>query len=136
MAWVGLANVYQSGVLEKRWQEARGRLLQEISWKIERVQYRNSMCPGVSLKDMFFNNRCTDVAYDLSSWGHAYLANKFGSNTLIDTFYPNLEKLGWEGEFEMAYGMSSEDFYKEFNKFLKRPLKEQLAILPSYFQAN
>ena len=78
----------------------------------------------------------TNVAYDIGAWGHAYLAYKFGSDTLLDTFYPNLQKLDWEGAFERAYGMSSEDFYEEFKNFLNLPLKEQLSILPKSFQVN
>ena len=94
------------------------------------------MCPGASLKDMNYEKLCNGAVYDIGVWAHAYLANKFGPNTLLDTFYPNLEKLGWEGAFEMAYEMSFEDLYKEFKKFLKRSLEEQFTILPSSFQAN
>ena len=94
------------------------------------------MCLGVSLQDIDYKDSFTYDAYDLGACAHAYLANKFGPNILLDTFYPNLEKLGWEGAFERAYGMSSEDFYKEFNKFLNLPLKEQLSILPKSFQVE
>ena len=108
-----------------------------MRWKIEGGKKDwDSMCPSESLKDIDYNNSCSHVAYDLGAWAHAYLANKFGPSTLLDTFYPNFEKLGWEGAFESAYGMSPEDFYNEFNKFLKWPLSEQLAILPASFQEN
>ena len=99
-----------------------------------------SVCPGVSLKDLGWSTRngnsCADFAYDIGFWAHAYLANKFGSDTLLDTFYPNLQKLDWEGAFERAYGMSSEEFYKDFKMFLNLPLNEQLSILPESFQTN
>ena len=95
----------------------------------------NSVCPGVSLQNIDYGNSCTNVAYELGAWAHAYLANKFGPNILLDTFYPNLEKLGWEGAFERAYGMSSEEFYKDFKMFLNLPLNEQLSILPESFQS-
>ena len=139
MAWVGLLNVYQSGVLEQVKMGGKNPFypLEYMRWKIEGGKIGlNSMCPGVAIKDIDYNNSCTYVAYDLGTWAHAYLANKFGHSTLLDTFYPNFEKLGWEGAFKMAYGMSTEDFYKEFNKFLNLPLKEQLSILPKSFQAN
>ena len=136
MGWVGLLN---SGVQEKVNIGGKNQFypLENMRWKIEGWKIGlNSVCPGVSLKDIDYGNECTNVAYDLGTWAHAYLANKFGPSTLLDTYYPNLEKLGWEGAFEIAYGMSSEDFYKEFNKFLNLPLKEQLSILPKSFQAN
>ena len=69
-------------------------------------------------------------------WFYAFLVHRFRYEVLLDVFYSKVEKLGWEGAFEIAYGMSSEDFYKEFDKFLNLPLKEQLSILPKSFQAN
>ena len=90
------------------------------------------MCLGVSLQDIDYKDSFTYDAYDLGACAHAYLANKFGPNILLDIFYPNFEKLRWEG----AYGMAFEDFYKEFNKFLNLTLKEHLSILPKSFKDN
>ena len=136
MALVGLLN---SGLQETGNMGGKNKFypMGNMRWKMEEGKIGlNSVCPGISLWDIDYGNECTNVAYDLGSWAHAYLANKFGPNILLDTFYPNLEELGWEGAFEKAYGMSSEDFYKEFNKFLKLPLAEQLEILPSSFKDN
>ena len=126
MAWVGLLN---SGLLEQVNMEGKNQFypLENMRSKIEGGKIGlNSVCLGVSLKDIDYGNECTNVAYDLGTWAHAYLANKFGPNILLDIFYPNFEKLRWEG----AYGMAFEDFYKEFNKFLNLTLKEHLSILP------
>jgi len=139
MAYVGLTNVFQSGVLQQARMEGKNPFypLEKMKRKIKRGKIGlNSVCPGVSLKDIDYDNSCANVAYDIGTWAHAYLANKFGPNILLDTFYPNLEKWGWEGAFERTYGMSSEDFYKEFDKFLNLPLEEQLSILPKSFQDN
>ena len=136
MGWVGLLN---SGVQERGNMGGKNQFdpLEFMRRKIERGKIGlNSVCPGVSLKDIDYDNSCANVAYDIGTWAHAYLANKFGHNILLDTFYPNLEKLGWEGAFERTYGMSSEDFYKAFDKFLNLPLKEQLSILPKSFQVE
>lgn len=62
---------------------------------------------------------------------HAYLASKFGHNVLLDTFYLNLEELGWEETFLKTYGMTSDQFYAQFQTFLGLPRSEQLAILPT-----
>ena len=88
-------------------------------------------CPDLRMQDLNHESSCNQAAYELGAWAHAYLANKFGPDILLDTFYPILEKLGWEGTFERAYNMSSEDFYEEFEKFLNWSLEEQLAILPA-----
>ena len=89
-------------------------------------------CPGVKLGDIAYGNDCETVAYDLGAWAIGYLLNIAGQTALLDTFYPNLNALGWEGAFQESFGMSSEDFYDEFNAFLEKPLSEQLAILPNY----
>ena len=87
-------------------------------------------CPGSSIKDLSYENSCNNVTYDLGAWAHAYLAHKFGVNVLLENFLPNVEKLGWEETFISSYGMTSDDFYTEFDQFLQLPISEQLAILP------
>ncbi|MHC4389328.1 MAG: hypothetical protein ACYSX1_12090, partial [Planctomycetota bacterium] len=89
-------------------------------------------CPGVKLDDITYGHDCEKVAYDLGAWAVAYLLNKVGQTALLDTFYPSLNELGWEGAFQKTFGMSSEDFYAEFNLFLEKPLADQLVILPKY----
>jgi len=89
-------------------------------------------CPGVKLHDITYGNDCETAAYDLGAWAVGYLLNKIGQTALLDTFYPNLNELGWEGAFQKTFGMSSKDFYAEFNLFLEKPLADQLAILPKY----
>ncbi|MBI15095.1 MAG: hypothetical protein CL782_02380 [Chloroflexi bacterium] len=87
-------------------------------------------CPGSTIKDFSYQNSCNNAGYDLGAWAIAYLDNKVGENSLIDTFYPNLNDLGWEGAFNLTYEMSSEDFYSDFESFLKLPISEQMKILP------
>jgi hypothetical protein len=89
-------------------------------------------CPGVKLGDITNGNDCSQAAYDLGCWAIAYLLNKEGQTALLETFYPSLNELGWEGAFQTTFGMPSEDFYAEFDAFLEKPLADQLAILPKY----
>ena len=89
-------------------------------------------CPGAKLGDITYGSDCEAAAYDLGAWAVGYLLNKVGQTALLDTFYPSLNELGWEGAFQKTFGMSSEDFYAEFNLFLEEPLADQLAILPKY----
>ena len=87
-------------------------------------------CPGVKLHELTYDNDCSGAAYDLGAWAMGYLLDKVGQEALLDTFYPSLNELGWEGAFQKTFGMSSEDFSAEFNLFLEKPLADQLAILP------
>ena len=88
--------------------------------------------PGVKLGDITYESNCSQAGYDFGCWAIAYLLNKAGQTALLDTFYPSLNELGWEGAFRKTFGMSSEEFYAEFEAFLEKPLADQLAILPQY----
>ena len=139
MAWVGLLGAYASGILGEVNMEGKRSFspFNYMKWAIERgVEDRKSVCPGVPIEDFDYQSPCRQAAYDLGAWAHAYLANKFGPNVLLETFYPNLDKLGWEGAFSRAYGIASEEFYQEFDEFLDWPLEDQLAILPASLQTT
>ena len=87
-------------------------------------------CPN-SLLSEFNHQFCRQPGYDLGSWGVAYLLNKVNNQkVLIETFYPNLKDLGFEGAFNLSFGYSTSEFYNEFYEFLKLPLEEQLEIIP------
>ena len=49
---------------------------------------------------------------------------------LLETFYPNLKELGFEGAFNLSFGYSTAEFYNEFYEFLKLPIEQQLEIIP------
>jgi len=56
-----------------------------------------------------------------------------GPDALLESFYANLNDLGWEESFVQTYDMSSVVFideFDEFDEFLNLPLIQQLAILP------
>jgi len=44
--------------------------------------------------------------YDIGAWAIAYLVHKTSPNVLLDTFYPNISKLGWVKTFKLSFGMS------------------------------
>ena len=155
MAVVGLADSFESGRVEEIIMEGKDVWdpLNSMEWKLRNAIYnKTNLCPDIAFKDVDYENPCGYIAYDLGSWAHAYLAHKFGSNVLLDTFYPNNDKLGWEGAFALTYGMSSEEFYKEFDEFINWPevtgkatiskregqhtLEDQLAILPASLQTT
>lgn len=67
--------------------------------------------------------------YEIGTWAVAYLVNKTNPEILLQTFYPNLERMTWDEAFNETFGMSVSDFYSEFAQFIKLPTDEQMAIL-------
>jgi hypothetical protein len=67
--------------------------------------------------------------YHIGTWAVAYLVNKTSPNVLLDTFYPNIAKLGWTKTFKLSFGMSPAQFEVEFMKFMKLTTDEQTPIL-------
>ena len=67
--------------------------------------------------------------YDIGPWAIAYLVHKTSPNVLLDTFYPNIAKLGWTKTFKLSFGMSPAEFEKEFMNFMKLTTDEQTPIL-------
>ena len=92
-------------------------------------------CPGQGIKDLSYSNGCysqgNHVAYELGAWAVAYLHDKKGSDFSTE-FYGQLDELGFEGAFVATFGISSEEFYVEFDEFLELSWSEQKAILPDY----
>lgn len=155
MAVVGSANSLEAGRLEEIIMEGKDVWdpLHKMEWKLRNaIDNKTNLCPNIAFKDVDYENHCGYLAYDLGSWAHAYLAHKYGPDILLDTFYKNNEQLGWEGAFSLTYGMSSEEFYKEFDEFINWPevtgkatiskhegqhtLEDQLAILPASLRAS
>tara|TARA_B100000886_G_scaffold175306_1_gene120066 strand:- start:471 stop:629 length:159 start_codon:yes stop_codon:yes gene_type:complete len=48
----------------------------------------------------------------------------------LETFYPNLKELGFEGAFNLSFGYSTSKFYNGFYEFLKLPIEQQFGKLP------
>ena len=87
-------------------------------------------CPN-SLLNEFNHQFCRQPGYDLGTWAVAYLIDKVNNqNVLLDTFYPRIKELGFEGAFNLSFGYSTSEFYNEFYEFLKLPIEQQLEIIP------
>jgi hypothetical protein len=84
--------------------------------------------PGRSASTVVYGpDQNTGYSYD--TWAHVYLAGRFGTDVLLNSFYVDLNDLGWKGSFVNAYAMSSADFLAEFDAFIDLPIAEQLEIL-------
>ena len=131
MANYTLFKLSNNGTLsfEKPW----GSLKQKMTQKMENgKRIFQQDCPN-SLLNEFNHQFCRDPGYDLGSWGVAYLINKVNNKkVLLETFYPNLKKLGFEGAFNLSFGYSTSEFYNEFYEFLQLPIEQQLEIIPNF----
>jgi len=131
MASFGLAELTASGKLPKNiygnfwnhWQHMRQRMDSGMKSK---VQY-----PNTDLGDYDYDTG-RDAAYSLGAWGIAFLLDKINNqNALLDIMFPKLQELGWEEAFQLTFGLSSTEFYLEFEDFLNLPIEEQIKILPT-----
>ncbi|HCW00489.1 MAG TPA: hypothetical protein DGK99_03665, partial [Acidimicrobiaceae bacterium] len=104
-------------------------LADRMEWKIRRVKERLAADPGLKISEIPYGPD-QGIAYDYGTWAHAYLADMVSPDALLESFYTNLNDLGWEESFVQTYGTSSVAFINEFDEFLNLPLTQQLAILP------
>jgi|TARA_B110001454_G_scaffold9683_1_gene9088 hypothetical protein len=110
----------------RRWPGFEADMKQKMD---EGLRNLKEVCPDSKLQDMDYQNDCNGAQYDLGSWGHAYLANKFGADVLLNTFYPQLNSMSWEEAFLFTYGISSSEFYVQFDEFLDLPWSGKVKIL-------
>jgi hypothetical protein len=68
-------------------------------------------------------------------WGMpaiGYLLNRVNNqNAIVETFYPNIYKLGFQAAFELTFGIKVEEFYSEWGIYLNLPMEERLEIIPN-----
>jgi len=89
-----------------------------------------SQNPGLKLGDFSYEVG-RDAIYGLGAWGIAWLYNHVDNDrVLIDSMFPNLQTKGWDASFQDSFGLTPNQFYDEFEKFLDLPYSEQVKILP------
>lgn len=103
-------------------------LAQRMQWKLDEVKRWINANPGLKVSEIPYGEE-QNTGYSYGAWAHAYLSKKAGSMALLETFYPNLNDLGWEGSFTHTYGMTTEDFIAEFDQFLSLSIDKQLEVL-------
>jgi len=42
----------------------------------------------------------------------------------IDKYYPAIDSVGWKQAFKQTFGMSIDNFYVEFDQFMKQPIAD------------
>jgi hypothetical protein len=95
-------------------------------WLKEGKESLSSDCPGSKLQDLNYGNQC-NAMYSLGAWAVAYLANEYGEDLLLESLYANLsQKQNFEVGFKDTYGISLEEFYIDFDRFITDPTFEPL----------
>jgi len=106
---------------------------QRMEWKM--IGGKDNLatnCPDLLFHEISYADPCSYAAYELGAWAVAYLQYLTTAETLLDTFFPALNDLGWEAAFTVAFERSPETFYEEFESFLQWSLPDQIAILPRF----
>ena len=84
-----------------------------------------------SLDDFsYYTSPWNPYVYSFGAWAIAYLNSKAGNNNSLNEYFSNVPLVGWEQSFQETYSITLEEFYIEFNNFLKKPINEQLEIIP------
>ena len=104
-------------------------LKKEMQSKLQRGLAALAERPDLGIADVKYGPDA-QIAYDLGCWAVAYLCNKAGPHALLEEFYPNLDRMGWEGAFRQTFNMTSDEFHVEFDQFLALPFEKQMEILP------
>lgn len=131
MATYATAKLWASGELPLTENSNFPPFEENMKWKmINGKDNIEENCPGISIDNISYDDDCSYAAYELGAWAIAFLHHQSEENRLLDTFFPILNELGWEGAFVEAFQMSSDEFYTAFNLFLEKGIDEQMAILP------
>ena len=90
-------------------------------------------CPGMSIKDITYQDPCRRAGYDWGMWASAYLAHKVKDPYVFETkYYPTLkETKDREETFQKTFGFSIEEFYSEFDVWITGPESERNIVIPS-----
>jgi hypothetical protein len=129
MAEFTTAELRGSGTLPN-WNNASYRwptLEQRMTDKMKLIQSKRKSCP-TSLPNSY-DDDCRQLAYEGGAWAIAYLMKRKGRNVLLESFHPEVEKLGWEAAFRKVFGLSSREFKAEFETFLDLRIDEQIKVL-------
>ena len=87
------------------------------SWRLDNENYWES-------------GRAAQVYYMLGAWGTAYLIHEreIPEKTVLKRWYFDVPKMGKSASFNKHMGLTLEDFYNEFRKFISQPDSQVMKI--------
>ena len=99
--------------------------------KLDDIEVLQKQHLGLSLKNS--GSAWESIApYVYGAWAAAYLSHIAGKEAFIDKYYPAIDTVGWKKAFKQTFGMSIEDFYIEFDQFMKQPRDDLENFLNSW----
>ena len=124
--------VYQEGLTESdapSFQSKYRDLMSDIQSEIESGNNLSQQ----SLDDFsYYTSPWNPSVYSFGAWATAYLNLKAGNNNSLNKYFSKVPLVGWEQSFQETYSITLEEFYVEFNEFLKKSIDEQLEIIPDF----
>ena len=124
--------VYQEGLTESdapSFQSKYRDLMSDIQSEIESGNNLSQQ----SLDDFsYYTSPWNPSVYSFGAWAIAYLNFKAGNNNSLNEYFSKVPLVGLEQSFQETYSITLEEFYVEFNEFLKKPIDEQLEIIPDF----
>jgi len=138
--WVGEGSaVYFELVLgdENGWVNKNERI-KEALYTIAKHRVR---FPGLSVRDteseeqvQRINQYCFQMClgglqYEFGHIAFELLAKKTSPDAIILDFWPIAAEYGWYEAFNQVFSMTTEEFYEEYEEFLRKPFNEQLEEL-------
>ena len=69
--------------------------------------------------------------YVFGIWAINYLMVESGPDVFLNNFYPAIQELGWEKAFYRTFGKSIDQFYTEFDQFIRQPQDDLVQFLIS-----
>jgi len=124
--------VYQEGLTESdapSFQSKYRDLMSDIQSEIESGNNLSQQ----SLDDFsYYTSPWNPSVYSFGAWAIAYLNFKADNNNSLNEYFSKVPLVGWEQSFQETYSITLEEFYVEFNEFLKKPIDEQLEIIPDF----
>ena len=67
--------------------------------------------------------------YEFGHIAFELLAKKTSPDAIILDFWPIAAEYGWYEAFNQVFSMTTEEFYEEYEEFLRKPFNEQLEEL-------
>ena len=124
--------VYQEGLTESdapSFQSKYRDLMSDIQSEIESGNNLSQQ----SLDDFsYYTSPWNPSVYSFGAWAIAYLNFKADNNNSLNEYFSKVPLVGWEQSFQETYSITLEEFYVEFNELLKKPIDEQLEIIPDF----
>jgi hypothetical protein len=134
------ATYFQIVLGEKLGWQFRSDMDQQMKEVVNTVFNFRNRFPGVSIEDLEteagtkrLQSYCQlcygQVQYDYGLIGIRMLALKTSDDTVFFNYYKASKVNGWMKAFEIAFGLTVDQFYQELESLLRKPIPEQIEAL-------